>query len=355
MSSTGLRNGARAFWHGMTHPMTWLRNLCGGESPYPLIVLFGLNAVDELDRTAFGILLPNIRDEFHLDNTKVLGFVALVSLGALALQVPIAQYADRSKRVPLAIVGALMWGVFSGMTGLATGLVVLAIARSGSSLGKAVIDPTHNSLLADYYPIEARAKVYSTHRAANAVGSFIGPLTAGLLAYAFSWRVPFVVFVVPTVVFAFMVSGLDALRLHNGHWVIIYNDTLKGRTQLAVSVSEDEGRTWSLPWRLVTSPFLNISTLPKGAPVRMTNGQIALPVYHEFFTKLAEMLVLDPVGKVVKKVRIPGSQTNLQPVVLVSNANNAQIFMRSGTAKTIMTSTTNDAGKSWSISQPTML
>ncbi len=216
MSSGSFRSGARAFGYGMTHPMTWLRNLCGGESPYPLIVLFGLNAVDELDRTAFGILLPNIRDEFHLDNTKVLGFVALVSLGALALQVPIAQYADRSKRVPLAIVGALMWGVFSGMTGLATGLVVLAIARSGSSLGKAVIDPTHNSLLADYYPIEARAKVYSTHRAANAVGSFIGPLTAGLLAYAFTWRVPFVVFVIPTVVFAVM-----ALRLREpirGRW-----------------------------------------------------------------------------------------------------------------------------------------
>ena len=39
-------------------------------------------------------------------------------------------------------------------------------------------------------------------------------------------------------------SGLDALRLQNGHWVIIYNDTVKGRNQLAVSVSEDEGRTW---------------------------------------------------------------------------------------------------------------
>lgn len=117
--------------------------------------------------------------------------------------------------------------------------------------------------------------------------------------------------------------------------------------------SNDEGRTWSRPRRLVTSPFLNISTLPKGAPVQMANGQIALPVYHEFFTKLAEILVLDPDGKVVDKVRIPGSQTNLQPVVLVSNANNAQIFMRSGTAKTIMTSTTNDAGKSWSVSQPT--
>ena len=209
-------NMLQRFLHGVRHPMVWLRDVCGGESAFPLVVLFGLNAVDELDRTAFGILLPNIRDEFNLDNTGVLGLVALSSIAALALQVPIAQYADRSRRVPLAIAGALLWATFSGMTGLATGVVMLTIARSGSSLGKAVIDPTHNSLLADYYPIEARSKVFSTHRAANAVGAFIGPLTAGLLAYAFDWRVPFLVFVVPTIVFAVL-----ALRLNEpvrGKW-----------------------------------------------------------------------------------------------------------------------------------------
>ena len=62
------------------------------------------------------------------------------------------------------------------MTGLAVGLILLTVARSGSSLGKAVIDPTHNSLIADYYPIESRARVYSFHRGANALGAFIGPL-----------------------------------------------------------------------------------------------------------------------------------------------------------------------------------
>lgn len=209
-------NNARRFMTHVGHPMLWLRGVCGGESAFPLVVLFGLNAVDELDRTAFAILLPNIRDHFNLDNTKVLGLVALASVAALALQVPIAQYADRSKRVPLAIAGALVWALFSGMTGLATGVVLLTIARSGSSIGKAVIDPTHNSLLADYYPIDTRSKVFSTHRAANAVGAFVGPLVAGLLAYAFDWRVPFVVFVLPTVVFAVL-----ATRLHEpvrGKW-----------------------------------------------------------------------------------------------------------------------------------------
>ena len=39
-------------------------------------------------------------------------------------------------------------------------------------------------------------------------------------------------------------SGVDAVRLANGHWVMVYNDTLEGRSSLAVSLSDDEGRTW---------------------------------------------------------------------------------------------------------------
>ena len=39
-------------------------------------------------------------------------------------------------------------------------------------------------------------------------------------------------------------SGLDGVRLHNGHWLLVYNDTSEGRQSLAVSLSEDEGRTW---------------------------------------------------------------------------------------------------------------
>ena len=39
-------------------------------------------------------------------------------------------------------------------------------------------------------------------------------------------------------------SGLDAVRLASGNWLLIYNDTLKGRSSLAVSLSDDEGKTW---------------------------------------------------------------------------------------------------------------
>lgn len=41
-------------------------------------------------------------------------------------------------------------------------------------------------------------------------------------------------------------SGLDAVQLANGHWALIYNDTIQGRNSLAVSISEDEGKTWPI-------------------------------------------------------------------------------------------------------------
>ena len=40
-------------------------------------------------------------------------------------------------------------------------------------------------------------------------------------------------------------SGADVVTLRNGHWVLAYNDTEEGRHSLAVSLSTDEGRTWS--------------------------------------------------------------------------------------------------------------
>ena len=39
-------------------------------------------------------------------------------------------------------------------------------------------------------------------------------------------------------------AGIDGIRLANGKWVLVYNDTSNGRSSLAVSLSSDEGRSW---------------------------------------------------------------------------------------------------------------
>jgi predicted neuraminidase len=39
-------------------------------------------------------------------------------------------------------------------------------------------------------------------------------------------------------------SSCEAIRLRDGTWALVYNDTERGRNSLAISLSDDEGRTW---------------------------------------------------------------------------------------------------------------
>jgi len=181
----------------LRHPVRWARGLTGDGPLYALVVLFGLNAVDELTRSAFGVLAPDIAADFGIgiEGITVVVFVAFGA--ALALTIPVATWADRGNRVRIALAGGLMLGVFSLGIGLAGSALILGVMLAGSQVGKSVIDPTHNSLLADWYPMEVRPRIYSVHRAANAVGQFVGPLTAGLLATWLGWRAPFLIFTIP--------------------------------------------------------------------------------------------------------------------------------------------------------------
>ncbi len=176
--------------------------------------------------------------------------VALASGAAILLAVPIGFAADRIKRVPIAVGGAVLWGAFSLLTGLATTTWVMFIARAGSQLGEGANAPTHNSLLSDYYPFEARNNAFSFQRSALAFGALIGPLIAGPLAAAFGWRVPFIVFTIPTAIMVLL-----ALRLREpvrGH----YERAAMGASEDAIA-TEDVPPSFAESWRIVW----NVGTL----------------------------------------------------------------------------------------------
>lgn len=40
-------------------------------------------------------------------------------------------------------------------------------------------------------------------------------------------------------------SGIDAVKLANGHWVLVFNNEKNSRATLSVAISEDEGLTWT--------------------------------------------------------------------------------------------------------------
>ncbi|HYO81598.1 MAG TPA: exo-alpha-sialidase, partial [Bryobacteraceae bacterium] len=49
-------------------------------------------------------------------------------------------------------------------------------------------------------------------------------------------------------------ASVEAISLRDGRWLIVYNDTERGRHSLAVSVSDDEGSTWKWTRHLEQRP-----------------------------------------------------------------------------------------------------
>ncbi len=115
-------------------------------------------------------------------------------------------------------------------------------------------------------------------------------------------------------------------------------------------VSEDEGETWSPPRRLIASPFFNVGTLVKGAPLLLSDGAVGLPVYHELLGKFGELLRVDSEGRAIGKIRLSWGRSSLQPVIVPRSEKEAVGLMRyaGDPPNRILMVRTADGGVYWS-------
>ena len=125
-----------------------------------------------------------------------------------------------------------------------------------------------------------------------------------------------------------------ALVKDNKLWLFFVSVSVGGwaGSSINLSVSADNGTTWGPVRRLISSPFLNISTLVRNTPLLAENGDVMLPAYHEFLGKFAELLQLDSSGHVTNKFRISHGREAIQPALLPLDAGHAISFMRNTSA-----------------------
>lgn len=183
--------------------MRWLKAklsaYLGGEALFPLAVLFGLTTADQIDTQTFTVLSPNIARHFDVNESVLTSIAILVLVVGPILGMPLAHLADRWKRVPIAIGGAIIWTIFSVFTGLAPALWFLIVARVVATSGEVVNTPVHSSIMADSYSPHTRMKAFGVYTIGQTVGGALGAFAAGELASAYGFRAPFFVLAIPTV------------------------------------------------------------------------------------------------------------------------------------------------------------
>ena len=124
-----------------------------------------------------------------------------------------------------------------------------------------------------------------------------------------------------------------------------------GGSSVTMTTSTDDGKTWTPPRRLITTPFFNLSTLVKGTPFLYDDGTLGLPVYHELIGKFGELLRLDKTGAIIDKQRLSSGRYSMQPVVLAQSRRKAITLMRYAGGqppKRVIRASTDDAGQHWS-------
>lgn len=163
----------------------------------PLLVLFGLNLVDELDRLAFAALTPEIRDAFGLSDAQVVAVGAVAGLFIMLGALPLGWLGDRSPRVRLVVVAALVWSAMSVLTGLAWAVWVLVLARALSGIARTSNEVVHPSLLVDWFRPADQPRAFQVHRLATPLSTALG-LAVGGLGLLVGWRWTFVLVAVPT-------------------------------------------------------------------------------------------------------------------------------------------------------------
>jgi MFS family permease len=173
---------------------------------YALGLLTLVYVFNYLDRTIIYILLPLIKKEMAFTDVQLalLGSMSFVIFFTV-LGIPFGRLADRAVRKNMIAVGLVVWSLFSGLTGFATGFWSLLICRVMVGVGEATLGPAALSLLSDYFPPRVRATVQAIYSSGIAVGAGLAFFLGGWLGQNYSWRIAFYALGFPGIAIAVLV------------------------------------------------------------------------------------------------------------------------------------------------------
>lgn len=162
----------------------------------PFVVLFLVGLVDRVEHQLMSGALPLIQADWGFSDTAAGSITTAGAVASVLVVLPAGYLTDRYPRTRIIGVVVMCWALVTLGSGLATGFVMFYALRVLLSAAQEIDNPATGSLIADYYPMRTRPKVYGWTRVTEYLGGF-GAVLAGLIGEAFGWRAVFLFMAIP--------------------------------------------------------------------------------------------------------------------------------------------------------------
>src|SRR5258708_30987172 len=177
-------------------PIQLIRQASPGQRRTLLAAAMGW-ALDAFDAMLYALVLTQLMRDFGMSKTTsgLLGTLTLLASGIGG--VAFGFLADRVGRKRALMLSILTYSICSFASGLATSVLMLAVARFVLGLGMGGEWNTGATLVAETWPDELRAKAISVVQSSWALGFAVAALVAGPVSRYFGCRAGFFVGILP--------------------------------------------------------------------------------------------------------------------------------------------------------------
>lgn len=158
-----------------------------------LAILTTLTTLTYLDRVTISIVGVRLKTDLHLSNEQFGWVLASFALAYALFEIPSGAYGDRIGPRAVFIRIVLFWSLFTGLTGLVSGLVGLMIIRFLFGVGESGTYPNCMIVMSRWFPQKELARSLTWVGIGSQIGAAIAPIIIVPIATTYGWRMPFFV------------------------------------------------------------------------------------------------------------------------------------------------------------------
>jgi MFS transporter, ACS family, glucarate transporter len=156
-----------------------------------MLGLFILSLILYIDRVCISTGKADIAKDLQLNDVQMGWVFAMFTLGYALFQVPSGLLVDRyGPRLVLSAI-VIIWSIFTGLTGLVTGLVTLLVVRFIFGAGEAGAFPGAARVFYNWLPVDKRGFANGIMFSGSRLGGAVAFLALPGLIHAIGWRETF--------------------------------------------------------------------------------------------------------------------------------------------------------------------